>query len=77
MQAIREIRDVISQELVLKLPEEFLEKTVEIIILPVDNDGVKAAVSDQDEAELEKEIDALSWDMGEKLYTERAQLHER
>ena len=77
MQAIREIRDVISQELVLKLPEEFLEKTVEIIILPVDNDGAEAAVSDQDEAELEKEIDALSWDMGKKLYTERAQLHER
>lgn len=76
MQAIREIRDIVSQELVLKLPEEFLEKTVEIIILPVDNDHIEA-VREEDNFDLEREIEALSWDMGERLYTTREQLHER
>ena len=34
MQAIREIREVFSAELVLRLPAEFLRQTVEVIILP-------------------------------------------
>ena len=35
MQAIREIREVFSEELVLHLPAEFLQQTVEIIVLPL------------------------------------------
>jgi hypothetical protein len=36
MEAIREIREIDSDELVIKLPDEFKEKKVEIIILPLE-----------------------------------------
>jgi hypothetical protein len=37
MEAIRQIREAESQDLLLKLPAEFVRKRLEIIILPVDN----------------------------------------
>ena len=72
MQAIREVRNIVSQELILQLPQEFLEKQVEIIILPLDD------VTYQDKNDnLENELEALSWKMGERLYASRDQLYER
>jgi hypothetical protein len=76
MQAIREIRDVVSEELVLHLPAEFLQQTVEVIILPL-GEYAHLTPPELEEAELEKEIDELSWEMGGKLYTTRDQLYER
>jgi hypothetical protein len=75
MQAIREIREVFSAELVLHLPAEFLRQTVEVIILPFGEYAYQTPPALED-AELEKEIDELSWEMGEKLYTTRDQLYE-
>ena len=76
MQALREIRKVISQELVVKLPKEFLEKKVEIIVLAVDELSTEKLVY-QGAIPLEQELDMLSWDMGTKFYTTRDQLYER
>jgi division protein CdvB (Snf7/Vps24/ESCRT-III family) len=75
MQAIREIREVVSEEITVKIPKDFLEKKIEIIILPID-DFYTEAPSHKDDDNLDQEIDVLSWDMGEKLYTTRDQLHE-
>ena len=35
MQASREIREVFSEEFVVRLPAEFLQQTVEVMILPL------------------------------------------
>ncbi|MCP5053070.1 MAG: hypothetical protein GY940_38240 [bacterium] len=37
MQIIREIREIDSEELVIRIPREFRKKTVEVIILPINN----------------------------------------
>lgn len=72
MQAIREVRNIVSQELILQLPQEFLEKQVEIIILPLDD-----VTYQEGNDNFESELEALSWKMGERLYTTRDQLYER
>ncbi len=75
MQAIREIREVVSEEVTVKVPKEFLEKKIEIIILAIDDFHIDALFHQDDN--LDREIEALSWNMGEKSYTTRDQLHER
>jgi hypothetical protein len=75
MQAIREIRDIDSQELVVKLPKEFLQKRAEIIILSMEEKDTD--VDFHDIGAFEKELDALGWDMGPKLHTSREELYER
>lgn len=37
MQAIREIREIDSDSVVIKIPEEFRKRKVEIIVLPIDD----------------------------------------
>lgn len=75
MQAIREIRDIVSQELTVKVPKEFLKRRVEIIVLLVDEKQTEM-IPEPDNGSLEREIEALSWNMGERLYTTRDQLYE-
>lgn len=41
MEAIREIRSIDSDEIVIKLPEGFKKRLVEIIVLPVDESSEK------------------------------------
>ena len=79
MQAIREIREVSSQELIVTLPENFLQKRVEIIILTVEEESPadSARLQIQAEMDIAREIEALSWNMGKKLYSTRDQLYER
>lgn len=78
MQAIREVRDVFSRELVVTLPENFLQKRVEIIILTVEEEQISdaARLQTQEAGDIAREIEALSWNMGKKLYSTRDQLYE-
>jgi predicted Zn-dependent protease with MMP-like domain len=75
MQAIREIRDIVSQELIVKLPEEFLQRRAEVIILSIDDENSDNHLDAP--GALDCDLDALSWNMGQKLYTSREQLYER
>ncbi|MCP4151162.1 MAG: hypothetical protein GY757_25685 [bacterium] len=40
MQAIREIKQVESNSVTINIPDAFMAKRVEIIVLPLDDDGV-------------------------------------
>ncbi len=75
MQAIREIRDIVSQKLIVNLPRAFLRKRAEIIILSIE-DGQIDANSHHTET-FEQELETISWEMGSKFYTSREQLYER
>jgi hypothetical protein len=78
MQVIREIRDVSSRELIVTLPEEFLQKRVEIIVLTFEEEReFFERTQTPEQSEIVQEIEALSWNMGKKLYTTREQLYER
>lgn len=75
MQAIREIRNIDSQELIVKLPKEFLQKRAEIIVLSMEEGHIDSNAHDA--GILEQELDNASWDMGPKLYRSREELYER
>ncbi len=76
MQALREIREITSQDLVVKLPQEFLRKRVEVIVLLVDQESAENLASEENN-NWEQHLEALSWDMGTRLYATREELHER
>ena len=76
MQSIREITTVVSEEVTVRVPKEFYEKKIEIIILPID-DFRPDTLLHQDEDDFDREVETLSWEMGKRLYTTRDQLHER
>jgi len=41
MQMIREVRETLSEELVIHIPEAFRKRKVEVIILPLDGEAEK------------------------------------
>jgi hypothetical protein len=53
MEVIREIRKVSSKELTIKLPDDFVETEVEILILPLNRDS---RLSKKKEVEVEEDI---------------------
>ncbi len=76
MHALREIREMTSQDLVIKLPHEFVRKRVEVIVLCVEPESEERLFW-QENSDWERDLDTLSWNMGSRLYTNREELYDR
>ena len=76
MHALREIREMTSQELVVKLPPEFVRKQVEIIVLCAESEAAERPAL-QETSHWERDLDTLSWNMGPRLYPAREELYDR
>ena len=66
MYALREIREMTSQELVVKLPPEFVRKQVEIIVLCAESEATESPAL-QENSDWERDLETLSWSMGPRI----------
>ena len=75
MQAIREIKTVNTDTILLSVPKSFRNKRIEILMFPVEKHVREKA--DTGKLNFSKMIDKLSWDMGKRLYASREELYVR
>ena len=54
MEIIRQIRNIDSDKITIKVPKEFRKKSVEILVFPIETSGKEETVSEN----LEEELDA-------------------
>ena len=75
MQAIREIKTVNTNTILLTVPKSFRNKKIEILMFPVEKHARDKAATGK--LNFSKMIDKLSWDMGKRLYASREELYAR
>ena len=75
MHAIREIKIINTDTILLNIPKSFMNKKIEILMFPVEKDARNKA--DTGRHSFLKNIDKLSWDMGKRLYASRDELYAR